>query len=85
MTKICRTEELLVTIIQIWVFLARSKVFRLHANLHKSSGAVKATTTMDRVIVAYYLKLRAHVSRVTLLVCFVESQQKIVIHAFSKC
>ena len=44
MTKICRTEELLITVIQIWVFLAWSKVFRLHANLHKSSGTVKTTT-----------------------------------------
>ena len=50
-------------------FLARSKVFRLHAILHDSAGAVKATTNQDRVIVTCYLNFRAHVSWVTLLLC----------------
>ena len=46
-------------------FLARSKVFRLHAILPDSAGAVKGTTT----IVTCYLNFRAHVSWDTLLVC----------------
>ena len=41
LTKISPTEDLLVTVI---IFLARSKVFRFHAILHDSAGAVKATT-----------------------------------------
>ena len=43
--KIFFTEEELDMETLIWIFfLARSKIFRLHAILHDSAGAVKTTT-----------------------------------------
>ena len=69
-------------------FLARSKVFRLHAFLHDSAGAVKATTNQGPGYCCMLPQIPSScllVCSFVLLVCSFVSLKKFVIHVFSKC